>query len=157
MITGQVQSIVFDGTRPLLTSLAPVRGAAYPWLVQVTDVSGQVIDLSTTVVSGTTTTHWSAAIGIAQDFGDGGPLLLAVYSATSTTGGSQVTFPNGGSDGEVLVYLSPTDTEALPSCVLKGSAAYLVFSLVLTDPSGVSYPVARGILYPQEHVLGAPS
>ena len=153
MITGQVQSIVFDGTRPLLTSLAPVRGAAYPWLVQVTDVSGQVIDLSTT--SGTAT--WSAAIGIAQDYGDGGPLILAVYSATSTTGGSQITFPNGGSDGECLVYLSPTDTEALPSCVVSGSLAYLVFSFVLTDPSGVSYPVARGILYPQEHVLGAPS
>lgn len=155
MITGQVLSVVFDGTKPLLTSLAPVRGAAYPLLMQFTDTAGRVIDLSTSVTAGTVTTGWSAAIGIAQDYGDGGPLLLAVYSATSTTGGSQITFPNAPA-GEVLVYLSPTDTEALPSCVAT-PLAYCVFSLVLTDPYGVSYPTVRGVLYPQEHVLGAPS
>lgn len=132
-----------------------MRGAAYPLLMQLTDTAGRVIDLSTTVVSGTTTTVWSAAIGIAKDYGDGGPLILAVYSATSTTGGSQITFPNAPA-GEVLVYLSATDTLALPSCVIQ-ALAYCVFSIVLTDPNGVSYPTVRGTLYPQEHVLGAPS
>jgi len=155
MITGLVQNVVFDGTRPLLASLTPVRGAAFPWLLQFTDTAGQVVDLSTSVTSGTVTHVWSAAIGIAQDYGDDGPLLLAVYSTTSTTGGSQITFSNAAA-GEVLVYLSPTDTEALPSCVTT-PLAYCVFSLVLTDPNGVSYPTVRGILYPQEHVLGAPS
>jgi hypothetical protein len=151
LITGQVLSVVFDGTHPLLVNLTPVRGAAFPLLIQLTDTAGRVIDLSTT--SGTAT--WSAALGIAQDYGDGGPLILAVYSATSTTGGSQITFSNAAA-GEVLVYVSPTDTEALPSCVAQ-PLAYCVFSFVLTDPDGVSYPTVRGVLYPQEHVLGAPS
>ena len=152
LITGQVQSIVFDGTRPLLTSLLVPRECAYPWLVQLTDVAGDVIDMSGT--SGTTT--WSAAIGIARDEGDGGDMVLAVYSATSTTGGSQITFPNGGSDGEVLVYLSPTDTALLPALSVDGTS-YCVFSFVVTDLAGVHYVVARGVVYPQEHVLGAPS
>ncbi len=156
LITGQVQSVVFDGTRPLLTSLAVQRECAFPWLVQLTDVSGNVIDLSTTVVSGTTTTRWSAAIGIANDVGDSSTLLLAVYSATATAGGSQITFPTGGSDGEVLVYLSKADTALLPP-LSAAKPSYCVFSFVVTDPNGVSETVARGLLYPAEHTLGAPS
>jgi hypothetical protein len=156
MITGQVQSIVFDGTRPLVTAITPERRLAFPWLIQLVNVAGNVIDLSSTTVSGTTTIGWTAAMSITQDYGDTGTQLLSIQSATSTGGGSQITFPTGGADGEVLVYLSAADSASLPSPEVVGAGAYCVFSLVLIDPAAVPYCIARGLVYPQERILGAP-
>jgi hypothetical protein len=113
--------------------------------------------MSPVILSGTVATPWGFAFGIAQDFGAGGELILTLVSSTATAAGSQITLPGGGTDGEVLVYIGPDDATLLPSpeALADPGEAYCVFSFVATDPSGISYVVSRGVLYPQEFVNGS--
>lgn len=128
----QIEAVVFDGVRPAYRDMRVPHAAVFPWLIAFSTIQGDAVDMSgTSGTAGAWSASWSVRSATAT--------VLSVSSATSTAGGSLITFPSPV-DGQVQVLLSTTDAGAL--------VGFLEHTLYLTDQFGNQYKAVYGLLYP---------
>ena len=137
VLATQPVAIVFDGVTPGYQDLRVPRAAILPWLINFIAVNASTVDMSGSATSGTTTITWSAEWVVSTSAG----VVLTVLSSTSTTAGSQITFPNPGG-GQVQVLALSAD---LALCT--GFCEHILY---LTDQYLNTYKAVYGLLYPDK-------
>jgi hypothetical protein len=133
----QPVALVFDGVTPAYQDLRAPHAAILPWLINFIAINASVIDMSGSTTSGTVTITWSAEWVVSTSAG----VVLTVLSSTSTTAGSQVTFPNAAG-GQVQVLALSAD---LALCT-----GFCEHTLYLTDQYLNTYKAVWGMLYPDK-------